>query len=166
MKLYKTILFICLVTISTHQLMAQLTYDKWETVDIVDEFGDKTGESVKRIFHKGTFSNSAAYKKDLIVKVVDYGDNMSISLFEYNKPPSARLAYESSFGNISVKMADGSVQQFKVFAPKSGGIFIDTKDSLYKLMKNGNNQELKVSIKQSSFSDIGQSTYVFNLLTQ
>lgn len=63
-------------------------------------------------------------------------------------------------------MADGSVQQFKVFAPKSGGIFIDTKDSLYKLMKNGNNQELKVSIKQSSFSDIGQSTYVFNLLTQ
>jgi hypothetical protein len=166
MKSFKTILIIILVTISTNQLMAQLTYDEWETVELEDEFGDKTGESVMRIFHKGTFSNSAVYNEDLIVKVVDYGSNMLISLFEYSRQPGAKLAYDNSFGTISVKMPNNNIEKFKVFAPESGGIYINDEDGLFKLLKNGSNQELKVSVRQSSFSDVGQSSYSFNLLTQ
>ena len=166
MNIFKITLIGILLLSFNASIQAQLTYDKWETVELEDEFGDKTGESVKRIFHEGSFSNSAAYNKDLIVKVVDYGDNMLISLFEYSRPPGAKLAYDNTFGTISVKMNDNKVKKFKVFAPDSGGIYINNEDDLFKLLKSGGSQKLKVSVRQSSFTDVGQSSYNFNLLTQ
>jgi hypothetical protein len=166
MKSFRTILITCLIILSTGHISAQLSYDQWETVELEDEFGDKTGEKVKRIFHKGKFSNSAVYNEDLIVKVVDYGTNILISLYEYGEPPVAELVYEGSFGSISIKMPDDTVKKYEVFAPESGGLYLNDEDDLYQLLKNGKNQKLKVSVRQSSFSDIGQSSYNFNLLTQ
>ena len=56
--------------------------------------------------------------------------------------------------------------KYEAFAPESGGLYLNDEDDLYQLLKNGKDQKLKVSVRQSSFSDTGQSSYNFNLLTQ
>ena len=145
----------------------QLNYDVWETVEIVDEFGDSTGESVIRTFAKGTFSNSATANSDLIVKVVDYGDGIAFDLYEYSSPPAAKLCYDGCFGNISIKRANGDIETYEVFAPKSGGIYVsDERVDFTNVLKNSNGETIKVVIKQSSFSKYGSSSYKFDLVTQ
>lgn len=160
----KIILFVLLH--SPIFLQAQLNYDKWEVIETVDEFGDKTGEKVAQIFAKGTFSNSATTNSELIVRISDYEDMMFISLFEYGKTPEAKLTYDSSFGKISIKREDGLIEKYQVMASKDGGIYLGKKNKLATLIRDGNEELLKVYISDKQFSDYGSSTYNFKIKTQ
>lgn len=143
---------------------SQLTYDKWETINYVDEFGDETGESAIRLLCKGTFSNSATTNSDLIVKFIldKKSEYIAISLYEYGSSPEASMGYDSSFGNITVKLEDGTKKTFKTFAPKSGGLFF-TKGSYNDFIKFlTTNSNFKVYIGKSDFENNG-SSYLFEV---
>jgi hypothetical protein len=160
------ILSMCMVALSTMGF-GQLNFDQWETVEIVDEFGDPTGDSVKRIFANGTFSNSATANSDLIAKVVDYGDAITIDLYEYSSPPSASMCYDGCFGSISIKRENGDVEKHEVYASDSGGLYIsESRVDLLNLFRNTNGETIKIVIYQSSFSKYGSSSYKFSVITQ
>jgi len=147
---------------------SQLTFDKWEIIETIDEFGDPTGNNVKRFLCEGTFSNSATSNDNLILKIIDYGKSISIELFEYNSPPSASLTYQSAFGNIRVKFKDGTVKSYKAFALKDGGLYFSEKSGkdFINLIQDGKGQSCKILIDSSSFSDYGSSIYVATFITQ
>jgi hypothetical protein len=67
-------------------IFAQNELSKWETVNIEDEFGDKTDE--KRVAYQttGKFSNSATSNSNLNVLIlVDSPTDLSVVVFEYGK---------------------------------------------------------------------------------
>ena len=145
---------------------AQLNYNKWETVEIVDEFGDSTGESVTRAFFKGVFSNSATSNADLIVKVVDYGNAVMMELYEYSKTPGASMCYDGCTGEISVKNSSGEIETHSTFAPESGGLYFNSDDSFFNLIHNNLGETIKVVVRERNFSKYGSSSYVFEMITQ
>ena len=159
----KVLLVLSMVAL-TFSMNAQLNYDKWETVVTTDDFGDPTGESVSRIFGKGVFSNSAASNKELIVKFVDWGNSMTLSLYEYGKAPSASLSYKSALGTVNIKKDDGSVVKVGAFANKAGGLFFSEEDyvSLMKVI-NGESTILKIQFDEADFGLSGSSSYSFKL---
>lgn len=158
------ILSLFMVVMST-TMYSQINFDSWETVQVTDDFGDPTGESVVRFFSEGKFSNSATSNSDLIVKVVDYGESILIDLFEYSSPPSATLCYDGCLGDISVKRADGTVETYEGYALDIGGIYFNSEE-FRDLIHNGGGEEIKVFIAQRLFSDYGGAMYSFKIITQ
>jgi len=148
----------------TFSMNAQLNYDKWETVVTTDNFGDPTGESVSRIFGKGVFSNSATSNSELIVKFVDWGDAMTLDLYEYGRTPGASVSYKSVFGVINIKQDDGTVVQVKAFANKNGGLYFSDDDyvSLMEVI-NGDSSVLKIQFDERDFGTSGSSSYSFKI---
>tara|TARA_Y100000389_G_C17314648_1_gene439805 strand:+ start:407 stop:898 length:492 start_codon:yes stop_codon:yes gene_type:complete len=161
----KLLLSMYMIALSTLGF-GQLNYDVWETVDIVDEFGDSTGESVIRTFAKGTFSNSATSNADLIVKVVDYGDAVMMELYEYSKAPGVSMCYDGCIGEISVKNSSGEIKTHSSFAPESGGLYFNSDDSFFNLIHNNLGETIKVVVRERNFSKYGSSSYVFEMITQ
>tara|TARA_Y100000766_G_scaffold214332_1_gene186042 strand:- start:374 stop:895 length:522 start_codon:yes stop_codon:yes gene_type:complete len=163
----KLIFLFSFIFVSTNIFSQSVTYDSWTTVDIVDDFGDKTGESVSRYFSEGTFSNSATTNSEMTFKMVDYGKDekgsgtLQIDIFEYNST-KATLAYETSRGTISCKLSDGSVVKYNAYALKSGGLAIWGKDydSFIELINNGKGEKIKFVVNESSFSEYGNAKYV------
>jgi len=149
-------------------LSAQYNTETWETTKIVDEFGDETGEVAKSIFCEGTFSNSATSGSDLYARVIDQENILAIQLFEYQTPPSVSLAFENAVGQIKVKRADKSVETYKAFASKDGGVYFtaDVGRDFYSLVVNGGGEEITVLIKQEDFTEYGRAQYRFKLKTQ
>ena len=158
------ILSLFMVVMST-TMYSQIDFDVWQTVDVTDEFGDPTGESVTRMFVEGKFSNSATINSDLIAKIVDYGESVLIDLFEYSSPPSATLCYDGCLGEVSVKRADGTVESYECYALDMGGVYFNKPDFL-DLIHNGGGEEVKVFIAQRLFSDYGGAMYSFKIITQ
>ena len=142
---------------------SQINYNEWEEVIVTDEFGDPTGESVQRAWFAGVFSNSATSNSDLSVKVVDYGSAILIELYEYNRQPSASMGYESSFGDISVKRADGTVEKYRTFAVDSGGLYFNSKDDFTGLFRSASGETIKIVVREKAFSDYGSAIYVFEV---
>lgn len=142
---------------------SQINYNEWEEVPITDAFGDPTGESVQRAWFEGVFSNSATANSDLSVKVIDYGTAILIELYEYNRQPSASMGYESSFGDISVKRTDGSVEAYRAFAVDSGGLYFDSKDDFFDMFRTASGETVKVVVREKAFSDYGSAVYVFEI---
>lgn len=156
---------VAFLTISS--LTAQgLTYDDWETVETVDDFGDKTGESVARYFSEGKFNNSATTGEGMTFKLVDYGKDdkgegtAQIDFFEYNRT-RAKLAYDTKLGSLKCKMPDGSVKTFQLYALKSGGLGLWGKyyTSFFELINNGKGEMIRFVVNQSDFSKYGNSKY-------
>lgn len=156
----------CVVAISTISF-GQITYNTWNDVPVTDEFGDPTGDIVKRAFFEGTFNNSATVGADLIVKVVDYGDNILIELFEYGTAPGAKLCYDGCLGEISVKRSNGEVESHQTFAPSSGGLYFNKeKVGFNNLIRNSNGETIRVLVSEKNFSKYGSSSYSFTIITQ
>ena len=155
------LLLLILLTATT--LQAQLNYSQWNTVETKDSFGDVTGESVKMVFAKGTFSNSATSSKKLIAKFQDDGKYLYLDLYEYGTPPQAKLIYKGSFGSIKIKDEKGVIHTIKCFASKTTTILFQKKEyeKLKKLISE--NKVLKFNVNQSNFSKYGSSTYNFIL---
>ena len=61
--LFKILLFSLLL------LQFDKTYSQWKVINLVDDFGDKVGESIGYI-GKGFFSNTATSRSDLLVRLV------------------------------------------------------------------------------------------------
>jgi hypothetical protein len=164
----KKVLLVLGMVALTFSMNAQLNYNKWETAQTTDEFGDNTGESVDRFFVKGTFNNSATYGSELIVKLVDYGDSAMLSLYEYGSAPAASIDYSSNFGFINVKRADGTIEKYNTFAPKSGGIYFNKENytAFSALINNGQNETVKVIINGDDLGGRSSTKYIFTLLTR
>ena len=162
----KKVLLVLAMIALTFSMNAQL--DKWETVEITDEFGDTTGESVDRFLTEGKFNNSATYGSKLIVKLVDYGDSMMLSLYEYGSAPAASIDYSSNFGFINVKRADGTIEKYDTFAPKSGGIYFSKEEYIVfsALINNGKSETIKVIINGDDLGGRSSTKYIFTLLTR
>ena len=143
-----------------------LSYDAWEKVETVDDFGDKTGEYVLRTFSNGSFSNSATVGSKLLVKYSDYGGSSILTLFEYERTP-AKIGTGSAFGSIKIKLTSGDVVSVDAFAPKSGGLFFSKESyiEISKYMRNGKGDVLRFVIKESDFSKYGNAKYSFSLTT-
>ncbi|MBW2998425.1 hypothetical protein KY321_02700 [Candidatus Woesearchaeota archaeon] len=160
-------IFILLFVVSLQTTFAQgLSFDKWEKVELQDEFGDKTGKFITRTFASGTFSNSATTNSKLIAKINHQDDWVFISLYEYERTPEAKLVYDASYGNLLVKFENGDSEMFKVLAFKSGGIGAKAGSKFYDLVTNGNPQRIKCLVRQSNFSDYGDSSYLFEFNTK
>ena len=164
----KKVLSVLAMVALTFSMNAQLNYNQWETAHVTDEFGDRTGESVDRFFVKGKFNNSATYGSELIVKLVDYGDSMMLSLYEYGSAPAASIDYDSNFGFINVKRADGTIEKYDTFAPKSGGIYFSKEEytAFSALINNGKSETIKVIINGDDLGGRSSTKYIFTLLTR
>jgi hypothetical protein len=160
----KKVLLVLAMIALTFSMNAQLNYDKWQVVVTTDEFGDPTGESVSRIFCKGVFSNSATSNSELIVKFVNWGDAMTLDLYEYGRTPGASLSYKSAFGMINIKKDDGTVVKVKAFANKDGGLYF-SENNYTSLMEviNGDSTVLKIQFDERDFGLSGSSSYSFKL---
>ena len=141
----------------------QINYNKWEEVSITDEFGDLTGESVQRAWFEGVFSNSATSNSDLVVKIIDYGSALLLELYEYARQPNASMGYKSTFGDISVKRADGTVETYRAFAPDSGGLYFDSNDEFFDMFRMASGETVKIVVREKAFSDYGSAIYVFEI---
>jgi hypothetical protein len=140
----------------------------WKETNYVDEFGDQTGEStVSALFMDGTFSNSAVSNEDLAVKLIQVDGGLLIQLYEYQSAPQAQFGYENSFGNITVKYEDGTTEKIEVFNAYQSGLFVSDDKPLYsRIMTEGTNQEIKMSIREDWFTDYGSGTYNFTIQTR
>ena len=164
----KKVLLVLAMIAFTFSMNAQLNYNQWETAHLTDEFGDETGETVDRFFVKGKFNNSATHGSELIVKLVDYGDSMMLSLYEYGSAPAASIDYDSNFGFINVKRADGTIEKYDTFAPESGGIYFSKEEytAFSALINNGKNETIKVIINGDDLGGRSSTKYIFTLLTR
>ena len=159
----KALLVLAMVAL-TFSMNAQLNYDKWQVVVTTDDFGDPTGDSVIRIFGKGVFSNSATSNAELIVKFINWGDAMTLDLYEYGRTPGASISYKSAFGVVNIKEDDGTVVQVKAFANKNGGLYFSDNDyvSLMEVI-NGGSSVLKIQFDERDFGLSGSSSYSFKI---
>ncbi len=143
---------------------AQLNYE-WETVEIVDEFGDPTGDVAKSVYCEGVFSNSATSNSDLIARVSDQSELIVIQLYEYASPPSVSMGLGDERGKIKVKRADGTVEEFGAWSPKGGGLYFskDLGRDFIDLVINGGGEEITVLVKEEDFSEYGSASYRFTV---
>lgn len=162
----KVILLLVGVFFAQTTIAQGLSYDKWEKVELTDEFGDKTGNFITRTFAKGTFSNSATTNAKLIAKINHQDEWVFISLYEYERTPEAKLVYDASYGNLLVKFENGDSEMFKVLAFKSGGVGAKAGSKFYDLVTGGNVQKIKCLIRQSNFSEYGDASYLFEFMTK
>ena len=162
----KIILILLCVSFAQTTFAQGLSFDKWEKVELQDDFGDKTGKFITRTFARGTFSNSATTNSKLIAKINHDGEWVFISLYEYERTPEAKLVYEPSYGNVLVKFENGESEMFEVLAFKSGGVGAKAGSKFYDLLTNGNAQKIKLLIRQSNFSNYGSSSYLFEFNTK
>jgi len=162
----KVILLLVCVFFAQTTFSQGLSFDKWEKVELTDEFGDKTGKFITRTFARGTFSNSATTNAKLIAKINHQDEWVFISLYEYERTPEAKLVYDPSYGNILVKFESGDSEMFEVLAFKSGGIGAKAGTKFYDLVTSGNAQKIKCLVRQSNFSDYDSSSYLFEFMTK
>ena len=83
-----------------------VSFSQWRTIETVDEFGDKTGESLEVYQVKGTFSNSATTNSESILTLKMQGDIIQFSIQEYNDYPATYLCDNII---LSVKIKSGEV---------------------------------------------------------
>ena len=152
---------------------AQNVYDVWYTENVVDAFDDPTGEVVKMyLTEDAKFSNSATYNSNLTVKFVDWGNRISISLYEYNRGPEASLVYKLTRGTLVVKRGDGTKQTYDITAYKEGGLSISAEYQkkgfilMADLIRNNNGETLSFYIREKDFDSSGKSTYLFKIKSQ
>ena len=140
----------------------------WEVVDYVDEFGDKTGEStVSALFNDGKFSNSAVVNGKLSVKLTQVNGGLVVRLYEYQTQPNVTLGHKNTFGDITVKYQDGKTEKLEVFNSYKTGLFIKEANPLYgRIMTEGTNETIKISVREDKFSKYGNSTYNFTIQTR
>ncbi len=158
----KVLLVLSMVAL-TFSMNAQLNYNSWKSSSVIDDFGDPTGAFVKVLYGKGTFSNSVTSNSELIVRFTDWGDALTVAIFEYGRTPSASITYTSEYGIIRVKKEDGTVLKLKTFAPKSGGLYFsdDSYEAIMEVL--GVSGVFKFQFRESDFGASGQSSYSFKL---
>jgi hypothetical protein len=113
--------------------------DVWEVVEIVDEFGDKTGDKRLAYQTSGTFTNSATRNSDLdVMLLVDNPRGVNIIVFEYG-----RYRVELNGGLFTYKIGDTRIEHVPIKG-KHDSVRLqgridprDEKTSLFYLLKQG-----------------------------
>lgn len=163
----KTLLLLLLASITVININAQdIAYGDWEISEVVDEFGDPTGDKVKVGYFEGKFNNSAQSGASLIVKVVDYGGAAKINLYEYSTLPNVTIGYKTIFGLIKVKRQNGDIETYDCMASESGGLYFGNEDYIKfsNLINNNNKEKVKVIIEGESFGQSKSLKYFFTLV--
>ena len=165
----KKLLILLFVIGASNVLGQDLIYEEWVEIETVDEFGDSTGNVVKRYLCKGKFSNSATSGSDMTVKVIDFGESIAITIYEYNRS-AAQLAYRATPGSIKIKRANGLVEVHPGWAMEDLTVYFSNNNKsqgkeFIQLIQSGNGEKLKVVIDEDDFGG-GSSKYTFELVTQ
>ena len=157
-----------LITILLAALTSALSAQGWEETPLVDEFGDPTGTVARVQFCEGTFSNSATSNTEMTARIQHQNEIIVIDLFEYNQAPGATLGLSDAVGKIKVKRADGTVEEYEAYSPENAGLYFlegSVGDEFYNLVMSGNGEQITVLVKESSFTEYGNATYRFKMLT-
>jgi hypothetical protein len=157
MKKYILILITLIPLLSTSQ--DDIQFDQWINIETKDSFGDDTNEKSLMFFTKGVFSNSATSNSELLVRITDFKKQFHINLFEYGKPPAARLNGLSPL--IQIKNENGEVISGSALLVDDIHLYITKKSKLGKLMSNGTGEILKVLITEQS--EYSKSEYLFSI---
>ena len=89
---------------NTEEVSAVETQSAWSLVEIVDEFGDATGNQKVCSLIQGSFSNSATTDSDLSVTAVFDSGILELKLLEYGNIPVS--AFSSDDLALKVKICD------------------------------------------------------------
>lgn len=141
----------------------ELNLGRWQVGGLVDEFGDKTGESYVYSVVRGSHENSAVMNSDVYVKSFIQGESLYFEVF--NSSMSMKETFpDSEFGKIKIKFPNGDVKSERVFfyqnsvseAPDRGAPLI------YTHLKKGG-QDLKILIDLSTVSRYQTDKYQFSI---
>ncbi len=90
---------------------------QWTSVETIDNFGDKTGETINQIVLLGSFSNSATTNSNAKVYFTDYGEReIQIKIIEYTDNPATFL---DEWVELYIKKASNDKQYGRRFVSKS-----------------------------------------------
>jgi hypothetical protein len=134
--------------------------DKWESKELLDEFGEASGVKCAYLSTYGTFSNSATSGSHLFVELLFTKNKAGILLHEYNDDkPAAKFI--GGGGKMKMKKSDGTDISISITGDwdKQGGLSISGSD--YNKLKEfitKNDGEIKVVI-----TDKYSSSYNFKI---
>lgn len=118
-------LILTLITI----LFVNLSFSQWTTKNYVDDFGEETENQYKAMITKGSFSNSATQKANLLCKFVEdlTKNNLLIYVFEYESTLANSI--ETTYELVRIKAPDGEIYDFKnVVFFKKGFLYFEGKN--------------------------------------
>ena len=91
---------------------------QWQVGNLVDEFGDNTGDSYPYSVVQGNHENSAVLTSEVYVKSFIQGDNVFFQIF--NGSMNLKETFpDSEFGTIKVKFPNGDVKTERIFFYKN-----------------------------------------------
>lgn len=113
------ILINCISVYADDEQIPEEMFGKWAVDEIVDEFGDPTGESTLYCIVRGDFSNTATLNSDLAVVVFyDVFQGFSFRLLEYYKSKATYL----SNSELSLKTKiDEEISEYKLYGSSPNG---------------------------------------------
>lgn len=142
----------------------------WEIVDIVDDFGDATGETCIKSAVTGTFSNTATSDSDLTVVVfinnTDSGEyTVEFRLLEYNE---TRATHLNSDDMILKTKVDDEIIEYHLFGGENSNSDIYIIPLSFSRIDQGRDGELLVKELYEGndvrcIIEIGSSKYTFTL---
>lgn len=147
------------------QTNAQIEYGSWKVTTVKDEFGDETGKISNVLYVEGSFSNSAVANQPMNVKINHLPDEAVLLGFLLNKRNVLDRFKPSNKGVISIKRADGKVEEYEGETYALGIYFLKDSD-FYNLITNGKGENLKVYVRGKNFEKYSNSEYNFSFTTQ
>lgn len=155
---------------------------KWESTEVIDEWGDPSGTYSNSYWAEGIYNCTGRVDRFCWGHVTQIEDDVIIELYEeQGNPLMATLSKQPCTGKIKVKRADGKVEQYTAYIKGrrfwNGEIELGEAPILLgkdfaSLLKNGNGEIITVLIKSVDFSDYSgnwscaPTTYRFQVQTQ
>ena len=136
---------------------------KWQRGDIVDEFGDDTGESFVYCVVRGSHENSISMDNEVYVKASIEEDALYFQIFNSTLTLKENFP-DIEYGTIKIKFPDGTVKSERIFFYHNMAIESpkDEKNLIYNYLID-NDGELKLLIDLSTASDYYSDKYQFTL---
>ena len=141
-------------TVSKNEEAKTTDSEKWKSKELLDEFGEASGNKCAYLSTYGTFSNSATSGAHLFVELLFTKNKAGILLHEYNDDkPAAKFI--GGGGKMKMKNSDGTNISISITGnwDKQGGLSVSGSDfSKLKEFITKNNGEIKVVITDKSSS--------------
>lgn len=138
---------------------AQLNFDSWETVNTVDDSGIETGNQVRIILGKTLPWDTRVF----ITKVVEDDGRIHITFYD-DKGTWTHLGRKE--GAVFVERSDGKVEIYKSFTTENSVLYFGKDSDFSKLLKNGKNEKLFITLEEYHPEGYSKFSYVFSLRTQ
>lgn len=124
-------IYILLLLLFLSNIVSAQTVDdnsSWKLVNIVDDFGDPTGDSVIQQIVVGKFTNSATADSKCKYVIQSYPKVVLIDIFPYDKGVREKFVTASQ-QLLKIKSPDGKKSELKVFAIENGQIVLNKKEA-------------------------------------